>query len=187
MLNIFETGDESFRLVDQRDVNVGWVRGSALGFDGFASEREAIDAAVAGGDALAAYVERLTGALPSADAAARPRIARQDGEEWVVRGEERLARLFRAGADDGLDRRAETFGVEFALPTYLKPGAAISAAQLVNRAIRAADIAPAAKPAAKPAARVASAAATPLPFSGGAPGGALHGDGPAAGDVVPAR
>lgn len=136
MLSIFETGEASFRLADQWDEDVGWIRGSALGFDGFATEHEALEAALAGSEALAGYIERLTGTGPRLD---RPeghvRLAHDGAYEWVTRGAELLARLYRPERDHAERRRRRTFGVEFVLPSYVKPGAAVSASQVVYRAI----------------------------------------------------
>ncbi|HEX5580126.1 MAG TPA: hypothetical protein VFX39_01025 [Gemmatimonadaceae bacterium] len=176
MLNIFETGDESFRLADQLDVNVGWVRGSALGFDGFETEADATAAAVAGGEALAGYLERLTGSSQRAEeGGGRVRVAKDGPQEWVVRGATRLARLFRPDGDDALDRRRDTFGVEFVLPSYVKPGAAISAAQVVHKAIGNRAVAARAK------GKTSRKGATPLPLGG------LGGEAPARVDGVAAR
>ena len=46
MLSVFETGEATFRLSDARDENVGWIRGNAVGFDGFEDESHAIEAAL---------------------------------------------------------------------------------------------------------------------------------------------
>ncbi|HEU4629992.1 MAG TPA: hypothetical protein VFS08_09595 [Gemmatimonadaceae bacterium] len=139
MLSIFETGEASYRLANQRDEDVGWIRGSALGFDGFATEREALDAAVAGSEALTGYIERLTGASLRSDDRpdGRVRLAHDGAYEWVTRGVEPLARLYRPERDHPQPRRRRTFGVEFVLPSYVKPGAAVSASQVVYHAIAA--------------------------------------------------
>ncbi|HEX6630047.1 MAG TPA: hypothetical protein VF048_03110 [Gemmatimonadaceae bacterium] len=168
MLSIFDTGDSSFRLANQRDEDVGWIRASAIGFDGFATEPEALAAAVAGSEALAGYIERLTGSAREARSDGRVRLVHDGAYEWVTRGLEPLARLYRPERDHPEHRRRRTFGVEFVLPSYVKPGAAISAAQVVFKAIADAPVV-ADAPAVAPAARPASAGAR-----------ALQADGPAA-------
>jgi hypothetical protein len=136
MLSIFDTGDASFRLANQRDEDVGWIRASAIGFDGFDSEPEALEAAVAGSEALAGYIERLTGTGPRLDRPrGRVRLVHDGAYEWVTRGVEPLARLYRPERDHPEHRRRRTFGVEFVLPSYVKPGAAVSASQVVYHAI----------------------------------------------------
>lgn len=163
MLNIFETGDESFRLSDRNDVDVGWIRGSALGFDGFETEADALAAAVAGSDALAAFLERLTGAILEPEKnRGRIRVKQEGTQEWVVRGTVSLARLYRPGASDVAGSRRQSFGVEFVLPSYVKPGAAISASQVVHRAIEARPVPTAGKAAKGAADRAASDAAAAL-------------------------
>ena len=87
MLSIFDTGDSSFRLANQRDEDVGWIRASAIGFDGFATEPEALAAAVAGSEALAGYIERLTGSAPRfAPTSGRVRLVHDGAYEWVSDG-----------------------------------------------------------------------------------------------------
>ena len=162
MLSIFDTGDSSFRLANQRDEDVGWIRASAIGFDGFATEPEALAAAVAGSEALAGYIERLTGSTRESRPDGRVRLVHDGAYEWVTRGVEPLARLYRPERDHPEHRRRRTFGVEFVLPSYVKPGAAISAAQVVYKAIGERPVAADAPAAAAPAARAARGAAREL-------------------------
>lgn len=128
MLSIFETGDGSFRLVDEDDVDVGWVRDNHLGFGGFAGQAEAMAAALAGSEALAGFLERLTGApVGERPAGGRVRVHADGEHEWVERGKVRLARLIRSGGD--------RCALEFALPSYVRSGGAITASQVVHQAI----------------------------------------------------
>ena len=90
MLSIFDTGDSSFRLANQRDEDVGWIRASAIGFDGFATEPEALAAAVAGSEALAGYIERLTGSARESRPGGRVRLRRQCGPAWLSAGYQRM-------------------------------------------------------------------------------------------------
>jgi hypothetical protein len=140
MLNVFETGDASFRLSDQHDQDVGWIRGAALGFDGFATEADALAAAVAGSAALTEYLERLTGsgsvgARAAGAARGRVHVVHDGAYEWVSRGKVPLARLYRPERDATERQRRRTFAVEFVLPSYVKAGAAVSASQVLHRAI----------------------------------------------------
>ena len=161
MLSIFDTGDAGFRLANQWDEDVGWIRGSALGFDGFDSEPEALEAAVAGSEALVGYIERMLGTGPQLDKPrGRVRLVHDGAYEWVTRGVQPLARLYRPERDHAQHRRRRTFGVEFVLPSYVKPGAAVSASQVVYHAIgqRSAAGAPAASGTARGVAAGARAA-----------------------------
>src|SRR5687768_15968922 len=63
MLQVFETAETSFRLSDGQGRDVGWIRGTAFGFGGFATEKDAIAAVVAGSHALSAYLARTFGQL----------------------------------------------------------------------------------------------------------------------------
>lgn len=139
MLSIFETGDENFRLVNQQDENVGWVRGNALGFDGFATESDAMAAALAGSEALKRYVARMVGSTePTETPTGRLKVVHDGAYEWISRGKEPLARLYRPERDVPRRERSRTYGVEFVLPSYVRPGAVISASQVVHHAITAA-------------------------------------------------
>jgi len=136
MLSVFETGEASFRLSDRHDEDVGWIRGAALGFDGFGSEADAIAAAVAGSQALAGYLDRLSGATqPSGRTTGRVRLVHDGAYEWVSRGSTPLARLYRPERDLPQRSRRRTFAVEFVLPSYVKSGSAISASQVLYHAI----------------------------------------------------
>lgn len=131
MLNVFETGDGSFRLASQRDEDVGWIRGHAMGFGGLSTEAAAIAAAVAGNAAITGYLERTLGAgYEPPPATGRVKLVHDGAYEWVSRGPVPLARLYRPGDD-----RRPAFGVEFVLPSYVKEGALISLAQIVHHAI----------------------------------------------------
>lgn len=136
MLNIFETGEASFRLSNSRDENVGWIRGAALGFDGFGTEEAAIAAAVAGSDALTAYVDRIVGSSNARESkGGRLKVTHDGAYEWVTRGATPLARLYRPERDHTQRDRRRTFAVEFVVPSYVKAGALISASQVVHHAI----------------------------------------------------
>lgn len=144
MLSVFETGDDSFRLSNSKDEEVGWIRGRALGMSGLSGEQAAIAAAVAGGDALAGWLERQSGnseeiirssgrvkivnvpGTVEVDAAAEVKPA---DEDWVVRGKERIARLYTDESGGG-------YAVEFLLPSYVRSGTVISAAQVVYNAVK---------------------------------------------------
>ena len=131
MLNVFETGDGSFRLASQRDEDVGWIRGDALGFGGIPTEADAIAAAVAGNQALTGYLERTLGAsYPAPPTTGRVKLVHDGAYEWVARGAVPLARLYRPVGDT-----RPGFGVEFVLRSYVKEGALISLAQIIHHAI----------------------------------------------------
>jgi hypothetical protein len=137
MLQIIEIAEGSFQLLDGEGRDVGWIRGTAFGFRGFDTVEDAAAAAVAGSRALATYLQRTFGAstMPS-DPGAPLRLVHDGAYEWISRAQYPLARLRRpvagrqAGAEDG-----RNFGLEFVLPSYVRAGAAISAAQRVHRAI----------------------------------------------------
>ena len=135
MLSVFETGEASFRLSDRHDEDVGWIRGGTLGFDGFASEADAIAAAVAGSEALRRHLDRINGSVqPTPAPTGRTRVVHDGAYEWVSRGTAPLARLFRP-ARAGAPPKHRGHAVEFVLPSYVKAGSVITAAQVVHHAI----------------------------------------------------
>jgi len=151
MLNVFETGEATFRLSDRHDEDVGWIRGGTLGFDGFASEADAIAAALAGSEALRRHLDRINGSVqPTAAPTGRTRVVHDGAYEWVSKGAVPLARLYRPGRDGTAPKR-RGHAVEFVLPSYVRAGSVITAAQVVHHAIatrapvaRAATVTPAA-------------------------------------------
>ena len=168
MLSVFETGEASFRLSNRHDEDVGWIRGAALGFDGFATEADALAAAVAGSSALADYLERLTGsagvgARATGSARGRVHVVHDGAYEWVTRGKVPLARLYRPERDSTERQRRRTFAVEFVLPSYVRAGAAVSASQVLYRAIASSTTAevPVGAPADAPAGDATGDAAVP--------------------------
>lgn len=135
MLSVFETGDATFRLSNSRDEEVGWIKGGALGFGRLPTEADAIEAALAGGDALAGYLDRLSGASqPSERSTGKVKVVHDGAYEWVTRGGTPIARLYRPDRDPA-QRKQGTFAVEFVLPSYVKDGTTIAAAQVVHHAI----------------------------------------------------
>jgi len=131
MLMVFDVGESGYRLANKHDQDVGWIRENTVGFRGLTDEGSAMDAAVAGHETLAAYLERVggRGALPPPSSAA-PKVVSDGAHEWIARGDQQLARLLRPGEDGA-------FGVEFVLPPHLKGGGAIGISQILHNAIQA--------------------------------------------------
>jgi hypothetical protein len=138
MLQVFETDDASFRLSDGEGREVGWIRGTAFGFGGFADEEDAIDAAIVGARTLGDYLRRSFGGSDAqGDSGAPVGLVHDGAYEWVSRGMRPLARLYRPDpARASADARDRSYRIEFVLPSYARAGAAIGAAQIVHRAIR---------------------------------------------------
>ncbi|HLV26868.1 MAG TPA: hypothetical protein VKZ41_11165 [Gemmatimonadales bacterium] len=135
MLNVFETGEETFRLSNSRDEEIGWVKGGALGLSGFSTEEVAIESAVRGSDALLAYLDRVSGSSQVADAAkGSVKLVNDGAYEWVTRGKTLLARLYRPN-EAARNRQFSGYAVEFVLPSYVRSGTVISAAQVVYHAV----------------------------------------------------
>ncbi|HEX6060091.1 MAG TPA: hypothetical protein VFZ11_13855 [Gemmatimonadaceae bacterium] len=138
MLEVFEIAEDSYRLLDGRGRDVGWIRGGALGFGGFRTEADALTAAAVGHQALAAHLRRSFGApMLSSDPGAPLRVVHDGADDWISRGAQPLARLFRPGEARRADGHDATYRVEFVVPSYVRAGALIAAAQQLHRAIQA--------------------------------------------------
>ena len=136
MLEVFEIAEDSYRLVDGRGRDVGWIRGSALGFGGFRGEADALSAAAAGHRALAAHLRRSFGAsMLASDPGAPLRVVHDGAYDWISRGAQPLARLFRPGEARRADGHDGSYLIEFVVPSYVRAGALIAAAQQLHRAI----------------------------------------------------
>ena len=136
MLKVYETTDDGFDLLDALGERVGTIRGSALCFGGLTSEGDAIAAAIDGSRALATYLQRSFGASGEPpDEAAPIRLVHDGAYEWVARGTRPLARLLRPRTGRGADGPRDDWRVEFVLPSYVRAGALIGAAQQLHRAI----------------------------------------------------
>ena len=132
-LNIFDHGDGRFRLVrDEREI--GWVEDRTIAFRGFADAEEARDAATAAYTALASWIGRQLRSEPVPPRRRRLSVRREGAVEWLTLGGVRVGRLRRFGTDDLADGERD-FGFELHLPTRMARGLALSAAQVVDRAL----------------------------------------------------
>ena len=132
MLRVMSDGEERYRLEDDAEVQVGWIHGRAIGFRGFASERDARDGAVAAWSALDLVLRRQYPVWPSYSPALDELHLVHDGAyEWFTDRTAPIARLLRP------QRRAYdgSFGIELVLPSYASEGVAITAAHAMGAAI----------------------------------------------------
>jgi hypothetical protein len=131
--SIFDHGDGRFRLVrDEREV--GWVEDRTIGFRGFADADEARAAATTAYTALAGWIARQVRTEPVPPRRRRLAVRREGAVEWLTLGGARIGRLRPFGADD-LAQVAPEFGFEVYLPARVAHGLALSAAQVIDRAL----------------------------------------------------
>jgi hypothetical protein len=130
-LRILGAGERAYRLLDDHDREVGRIRGHAIRFGGFTTEREAMAAAAVGGRALATTL--AIGPQPAGRVPTDLRLVHDGAYEWIASGSAPLARLHRPRTD----ATAGSFAIEYVLPQRTSDGTAISAAQVVHRALRA--------------------------------------------------
>jgi hypothetical protein len=132
-LRVYGAAAGGFQLLDERDVEIGWVRDRMVGFRGFASELEARHATLIAYDALGQWLARQRGIThqPAAD----------DGttllgvDEWgrISIGPEEIGALHRPGARS--PGGPEGFAIELHLPRNINEGAAIGAASVMHHAL----------------------------------------------------
>ena len=129
MVAVFAYGEDSFRLVNAADRDVGWIRPRIIGFGGFVTEDAARAGALRGARVLSRCLKREFG-VAHLELSDRPRMrtVRDGANEWVVDGRVRVARLLRV---EGTRGRDQEFAIEFLLPPYASDAVAINAAQVV--------------------------------------------------------
>ena len=125
MLRVMEMGEGVHRIEAPDGAVVGWIRGRTVAFRGFADVDAALDAAGPASAALEKALRRQYPGWPHYEVEREKlRLVHDGAYEWVSDGTAPIARLVRPRED-----RAESYGLEFALPSYASEGVAITAAQ----------------------------------------------------------
>jgi hypothetical protein len=174
MLQILAQGDDVFRLVERGGQPVGWVRGTTIRVGAFATEREALQAAVRGSGVVDEYLRGGPHRSAASDEGSRTGVPRDirlihDGAyEWIVAARHPIARLIRPR----VPRRVER--VPDAAPPAREAGARVPAPGATERDFALEFVVPASVP---PATRVTLAGVLHGALAGGAAVGA--GDAPA--------
>lgn len=131
MIKVLANGEGRFRLETRDGQAVGWIEGLRIGFGGFPTEEDVMQAVATGWPAFEAALAREYAGWPRRDVSPEAlQIERREGGEYIVDGWESLARLMRPDSIRG------TLGFEMFLPSYATEGAAISVARSVAMALR---------------------------------------------------
>ena len=134
MLRIIQDGENRFRLENATGIDIGWIRGRALGFRGLSTERAAIQAALDSSRALEITLLReFPGRQIHDVSASRVRLVHNGAYEWIADGDRPLARILRPSAGPFPE---SDFGIELQLPSYATHHVAIACAHAVWRALR---------------------------------------------------
>jgi hypothetical protein len=132
MFRVFSEGDDVYRLENADGARVGTIRNRAIGFRGFATERDAREAAIAAWRAMTDALRREYPSWPRYELVLDRLTTTHDGAyEWFYDGTMAIARLLRPRNAD----RESTFGIELLLPSYASEGVAITAAHGMARAV----------------------------------------------------
>lgn len=132
MIKILSEGDGKHRVENEREERIGWIRGLAIGFRGFATEDGAREAAVAARHCLDRMIQSQHNGWPSHSMAASGIHTVHDGAyEWFFDGTIAIARLLRP------QRRAYdmSFAIELVLPSFASDGLAVTAAHALCSAV----------------------------------------------------
>lgn len=133
MVRALADGENRHRLENADGRDIGWIAQRTIGFRGFATERDAVKAAVDSWHALEGALNREYAGRPRTQVVAdRVRIERDGDGECVSDGTTVLARLQRMPDDAPA---GPSLAIELQLPTYATEGVAIAAAQVLARAI----------------------------------------------------
>ncbi len=134
MFKIFSDGNEGhLRLEDPAGRTVGWIRGHTIGFGGLASEKRAVRAAVDAWPSLETMLQRdFPGREPRPVNRSNVDLVRDGGHEWIADGYRPIARLLRplTGRNS-----ADSFALEFFVPSYATQHVTIAAAQAVGKVV----------------------------------------------------
>jgi hypothetical protein len=131
MFKVFADGDDDrLRLEDPAGRRVGWIRGHTIGFDGLASEKSALNAAVEAWPSLETTLHReFPGREQRPVNRSNVDLTHDGGSEWVADGYRPLARLLRPLTSRNAD---DSFALEFFVPSYATQHVTIAAAQAVG-------------------------------------------------------
>lgn len=132
MLHVLPDGDKRHRLIDDYGNDVGWIRGRAVRFFGFASEEQVVGAARRAWGALQRVLRRGV-TDPSAQARLRSLHLVHDGAyEWIADGAVPVARLFRPSEGSA----AASYAIELVVPSYADDSMAIPVAHAIAKVLR---------------------------------------------------
>ena len=133
MFKIFDDGDDRLRLEDSAGRRVGWISGHTIGFDGIASEKAALKAAVEAWPTLETTLHREFPGRPKRPVnRSNVDLTHDGGSEWVADGYRPLARLLRPLTGRNAD---DSFALEFFVPSYATQHVTIAAAQAVGAVV----------------------------------------------------
>jgi hypothetical protein len=132
-LRVYSADAGGFQLLDERDVEIGWVRDRMVGFRGFTNELEARQATLVTYEALGQWLARQRGLTPQAAAVDGTTLLGVD--EWgrISIGAEEIGALHRPGARS--PGGPDGFAIELHLPRNINEGAAIGAASVMHHAL----------------------------------------------------
>ena len=134
MLNVIPDGENRYRLTSDDGREVGWIRGRALRFRGFASERDVVDAARRAWRALQGELRRAFVTPRTHRNRVGPLKLVHDGAyEWISDGVMPVARLVRPPADRGPN---PSFAIELLVPSYASDEVAIAAAHAIAESLK---------------------------------------------------
>lgn len=130
MLHVLPDGDKRYRLVDGDGREVGWIRGRAMRFLGFLSERDMVNGACKAWRALQAVLSRAAGHALDGRQPSQLRRVHDGAYEWIADGMIPIARVFRSS-----DPKSPALAIELLLPSYADESLTTSAALAIARAL----------------------------------------------------
>jgi hypothetical protein len=144
MFSVLADGPRRHRLSDGAGVDVGWIRGRAIGFNGLRNESDAMAAAAAGWRSIQTLLHREYARWPRQVVDwERLRFVHDGAHEWVSDGRIPLARVHRVprrvvdagGGGASEDDPAQVLAIEFVVPSWMDEGAMIPIAHVLRNAL----------------------------------------------------
>lgn len=131
-LTVYGRDDGTF-LLHGDEVPIGWIERRAVGFRGFSTRNDAIDAARLGHHALQGWLTRERHTRAASRPTGAPRTRRDGLLQWITIGESTIGRLVEPSAHTPVG--ASSFGFELMLPPSVNPVGGINAAQVIYHAL----------------------------------------------------
>ena len=129
--------DEGGFLLHRNQLPIGWVEGRAVGFRGFPTRDNAMEAARVGHQALQGWLARERHAEAASGAGGALRTRRDGRLHWITVGGNAIGRLVEPTTHAPVG--ANSFGFELLLPPSVNPVGGISAAQVIYHALKKID------------------------------------------------
>lgn len=132
-MKVLSDGDNRYRLTNDDGRELGWIRGRALRFFGFASADDVMAAAQRAWHALVAVLRADVFASRGQESHPTLRLERDGDYDWISDGQMLLARMRRPRSNTGRDA---SFDIELVVPVSANKRLPLRAARAIAEAAK---------------------------------------------------